>query len=63
MLAISDGHVYMLETLERTEDSPKHKDPFDRIMLAQAKAEEMLFVTHDLQMPFANKQSWRTLRQ
>lgn len=52
MLAISDDHAHMLETLERIEGAPKHKDPFDRIMLAQAKAEEMLFVTHDLQMPY-----------
>lgn len=52
MLEIKDDHVYMLETLHRAEDAPRHKDPFDRIMLAQAKAEGMLFVTHDLQIPY-----------
>lgn len=25
----------------------QHKDPFDCIMIAQAKAEDMIFVTHD----------------
>lgn len=47
MLPIQDRHVYMLETLQRVEGAPIHKDPFDRIMIAQAKAEGMKFITHD----------------
>ena len=36
-----------LETLRRLEDAPYHNDPFDRLLLAQAKADNMLFITHD----------------
>lgn len=30
-------HVSALETLKRLENAPPHNDPFDRIMIAQAK--------------------------
>jgi PIN domain nuclease of toxin-antitoxin system len=36
-----------LKTLNRDETAPKHNDPFDRIMLAQAKTENYKFITHD----------------
>lgn len=52
MLVVRDDHVYELETLKRSENAPKHNDPFDRIMVAQAKAEEMAFVTHDSLIPY-----------
>lgn len=52
MLSIRDDHVYALETLQRSENAPSHKDPFDRIMLAQAKAENMLFLTQDSLIPY-----------
>ena len=55
MLSICDKHVYVLETLSRSENAPKHNDPFDRIMLAQAKAEGMIFVTHDSLIPYYNE--------
>lgn len=55
MLSISDEHVYALETLSRKENAPKHNDPFDRIMIAQAKREEMYFFTHDALLPFYNE--------
>lgn len=48
-LPVDDRHVVALETLQRQEDSPPHKDPFDRIMLAQAKADCLLLMTHDRQ--------------
>lgn len=44
---ISGGHVRALESLSRPDGAPKHNDPFDRIMLAQAKQGGMLFLTHD----------------
>ena len=47
MLPIIDNHVKYLETLRRKVNAKPHNDPFDRIMIAQAKAEEMKFVTHD----------------
>lgn len=33
----------------------EHKDPFDRLLLAQAKSEKMLFLTHDHLIPFYNE--------
>ncbi len=47
MLAIADNHVKYLETLYRKAGAKPHNDPFDRIMIAQAKAEKMIFITHD----------------
>ncbi len=29
-----------------------HKDPFDRLLIAQAKAEGLKFMTHDSLIPF-----------
>lgn len=52
MIPINDSHVALLETLKRPEDAPPHKDPFDRIMIAQAKAEGIYFVTHDSLLPY-----------
>ncbi|MCD8196189.1 MAG: type II toxin-antitoxin system VapC family toxin [Lachnospiraceae bacterium] len=52
ILAVRDDHVFMLETLRRAENAPKHTDPFDRIMLAQAKAENCVFLTHDSLIPY-----------
>ncbi len=49
-LPIKSEHVYALETLKRSPESPKHNDPFDRIMLAQAKTENMHFLSHDTLM-------------
>lgn len=52
MLPVSDEHVYALDGLRRMEDAPRHKDPFDCIMIAQAKAEGMIFITHDSLLPY-----------
>lgn len=51
MLSIRDDHVYALESIKRMENAPKHKDPFDRIMIAQAKSDDMTFLTHDSLIP------------
>lgn len=47
MLPIVDNHVKFLETLKSKANAKPHNDPFDRIMIAQAKAEGMKFITHD----------------
>ncbi len=47
MLPAYDRHVYGLETLAKPNDAPPHNDPFDRNMLAQAKVDELKFITHD----------------
>ncbi len=46
-LTLRPKHIYTLETLSRPDDAPPHKDPFDRILISQAKSENMLFLTHD----------------
>lgn len=46
-LPIMKRHALMLDTLQRAENTPLHKDPFDRMLIAQAKAENMILLTHD----------------
>ena len=40
-------HSLTFKTLKRKEGKPPHRDPFDNLMLAQAVAENMTFITHD----------------
>ncbi len=51
-LALRDKQVYALETITRSENAPRHNDPFDKILVAQAKAENMSFLTHDSLIPY-----------
>ena len=46
-LSLEDRHVCAYETLHRDENACEHKDPFDKMLLAQAKADGMLLITHD----------------
>ena len=46
-LPVAGRHVAALESLSRPAGAPAHNDPFDRIMLAQAKADGLLFITRD----------------
>lgn len=52
VLPVFNQHVSALETLKRPENAPKHNDPFDRILIAQAKAENLMFLTHDSLIPY-----------
>lgn len=52
VLPVFNRHVAALETLSRPENAPRHNDPFDRIMVAQAKAEKLKFLTHDSLIPY-----------
>ena len=54
-LEISERHVYSLETLRRDKAAKPHNDPFDRMMIAQAKSENMLFLAHDSLLPDYNE--------
>ena len=47
-------HAYALNSLKYDiEAAPdKHNDPFDRLLIAQAKVEGMCFITHDHLIPF-----------
>lgn len=54
-LPILNSHVASLETLKRPQNAPRHNDPFDRIMVAQAKSENLMFLTHDSLIPYYNE--------
>lgn len=41
------SHIDTLETLDCARAEAKHKDPFDRMLIAQSKAEGMMLLTHD----------------
>ncbi len=51
-LEVRDKHVFALETITRAAGAPPHHDPFDRMLVAQAKAENMSFITHDSLIPY-----------
>lgn len=45
-LPIQNKHVEELENINKEKDT-KHNDPFDKMLLAQAKVENMVLITHD----------------
>lgn len=51
-LPIEANHIFLIKTLKRPEDAPKHNDPFDRMLVAQAKYEGMKLITHDSLIPY-----------
>lgn len=51
-LPVKPEHVFWIKTLTRAMDAPKHNDPFDRMLLAQAKCENLKFMTHDSLIPY-----------
>ena len=48
LLPLTLEHIYKIKTLERAEDAPRHEDPFDRLLIAQAKSEGIKFLTRDV---------------
>ena len=46
-LSLESKHIATFESLKRQENVSQHKDPFDQILISQAKAENMVFLTHD----------------
>lgn len=46
MLYVLPAHVYTLSGLKSI-----HKDPFDRLLIAQSEHEGMLFLTNDARLP------------
>ena len=54
-LRLQDQHIAAVETLIYSENAPEHKDPFDKLLLAQAKYENVYFLTHDQKIPFYNE--------
>ena len=45
-LPLQNEHVEQLPSLKKDDDID-HKDPFDRMLICQAKAEGLTFITHD----------------
>ncbi|MCR4953397.1 MAG: type II toxin-antitoxin system VapC family toxin [Treponema sp.] len=56
-LHLRPEHCIELKSLVYDEKNAPHphKDPFDRILICQAKAENMLLMTHDSLIPFYNE--------
>ena len=50
-LPLTKQHIQLLKTLHWQENAKEHHDPFDRILICQAKAESMIFLTHDSLIP------------
>ena len=46
-LPISNDHIFALKSLTRHTDAPRHNDPFDRLLIVQAKVEGLHLLTHD----------------
>ena len=49
-LPLNVKHTLAVKTLTRKENTPPHRDPFDRLMIAQAIVESMIFITHDMRI-------------
>ena len=47
LLSIEVEHISETEQLRLVIDGVEHRDPFDRILVAQARCERMKFMTHD----------------
>lgn len=55
-LPLLSNQITLLNTLKYSTNAPRpHKDPFDRMLICQAKAENMLFITHDELIPYYNE--------
>ena len=46
-LSIEINHVLTVNQLQRMINEPPHNDPFDKLLISQAKTEGMTFITHD----------------
>ncbi len=46
-LPVTKEHAMAVTRLSRAENTPPHNDPFDKMLIAQAKTEGMIFLTHD----------------
>lgn len=55
-LFVKPEHCLEIKPLAYSEKAPRmHKDPFDRILICQAKAENMFLMTHDSLIPYYNE--------
>lgn len=55
-LHVKPEHCIKLKGLVYSANAPhQHKDPFDRMLICQAKSENMLLMTHDSLIPYYNE--------
>lgn len=47
MIPLRPAHILELNSICMKEGASPHNDPFDRILLAQAKSEDSVLLTHD----------------
>jgi len=52
---LSKQHIFTIDTLSRPADAPEHNDPFDRLLISQAKTDGITFMTHDSLIPYYNE--------
>lgn len=52
---IDRQHILAVNTLHRPVNIPEHHDPFDRLLLSQAKVDKLTFITHDSLIPYYNE--------
>lgn len=46
-LSLRSEHTLLMKTLQKGEAAKEHKDPYDWLLVSQAKSEGMMFITHD----------------
>ncbi len=49
------SHIFTIDTLTRPVNAPEHNDPFDRLLISQAKSDGITFITHDTLIPYYNE--------
>lgn len=57
LLTLEDRHIFKLEELKLMSGAPDHKDPFDRMLMAQAKCDKMTFITGDLTLKWYDEKN------
>lgn len=54
-LYMTAKHIAVASELNISQIDKEHRDPFDRLLLSQAKAENYAFLTHDTRIPLYNE--------
>ena len=54
-LNMTSKHVLTAASIDISKVDKEHRDPFDRLLLAQAKTENYSFLTHDGRLPLYNE--------
>ncbi|WP_304418899.1 type II toxin-antitoxin system VapC family toxin [uncultured Muribaculum sp.] len=47
-ITIKENHIFTMKELKCEKNTPPHKNPFDWMLICQANAEKMVFITHVL---------------